>query len=125
MTFDPATTVAGPVLVTAMSAEGLVTNVLAVELLLPGVGSDVLLDTVAVLDSVPLAVGLTCPTNTKVAVEPAARVVHDAVEVLPPETDADGPEDWVKLTKVSADGSVSVRLALVAASGPLLVTVIV
>src|SRR6266481_3080250 len=108
-----------------MSAEGLVTNVLAVALLLPGVGSDVLLDTVAVLDSVPLAVGLTCPTNTKVAVEAAAKVAHEAVEVLPPETDADGPEDWVKLTKVSADGSASIRLGPAAGSGPLLVTVIV
>ena len=102
-----------------------VTLVVAVELLLPGVGSDVLLDTVAVLDSVPLAVGLTCPTNTKVEVEPAAKLAHVAVEVLPPETDADGPEDWVKLTKVSPDGSVSVRLGLAAGSGPLLVTVIV
>src|SRR5215471_14919327 len=125
--FDPATTVAGPTLVTAKSADGVVTDVLAVELLLAkGIGSDVVLDTVAVLDNVPLAVGLTCATTTKVAVEPAARLVHAAVIVLPLDPSvALGPVGCRALTKVSPVGSGSVIAALAAASGPLFTTVIV
>ena len=114
-------------MVIARSADTLLTDVVVVAVLLPGVGSAVLLDTVAVLVNVePLArLVLVCATKTKVAVELAARLVHEAVDVLPPESVALGPADCVKLTKVSPDGSASDSDALAAALGPLLVTVIV
>src|SRR5690242_10463628 len=123
--FDPATTLAGPTLVTARSADALVTVAVAVPALSPMTGSAVLVVTVAVLLKEPVAVGLTCATSTKVAVEPAAKLAHVAVDVLPPESDALGPEACVKLTRVSAEGSMSVICAFAAVSGPRFLTVIV
>src|SRR5690242_9533351 len=125
--FVPARTVAGPTLVIAKSADAPVTAVVVVAVLLPGVGSDVPLDTVAVLVNVePLArVALVCATRIRVAEEPAARLAHEAVDVLPPDSVAPGPVDCVKLTKVSPAGNVSVMVALVAAFGPLFATVMV
>jgi len=126
--FVPATTVAGPVFVTAISADGALTEVETVAALLMPLESDVLLVTLAVLDKVePLGrLALVCATNMKVAVEPVARVVQVAVDVLPPTSVAGCPPgDCVKLTKVSPDGSASDIDAFCASAGPRFVTVIV
>ena len=114
-------------MVIVKSADGFSTSELAVELLLNGVGSGVLLDTAAVLvNDEPLArLALVCATKIRVAEEPGARLAHVAVAVLPPDSVALGPVDCVKLTKVSPDGSVSDIDALAAAFGPLFATVMV
>src|SRR5436189_133484 len=80
----PAMIVAGAVLTTAMSADVL-TVVLAVLVLFPGVGSVVVVVTVAVLESVlPLVVpALTVATTLNVAVAPAFRVERELVMLLP------------------------------------------
>src|SRR2546422_5063721 len=81
----PAMTVAGPVLVTARSAE-LMTVVLTVELLLLGVGSVVLLLTEVVLLMVEPSGSdeLAVTTIWNVAVAPAAKLAALAVKVVVP-----------------------------------------
>src|SRR5262249_59744712 len=95
--------------------------------LLKGLASGWLLVTLAVLDKFePLPrPALVCATRMKVDVAPAAKVVQEAVDVLPPTSDALGPLDCVKLTKDSLAGSASDIDAFCASLGPLLVTVIV
>ena len=114
-------------MVTAMSADGALTEVETVAALLRPFVS-LLADTLAVLVKVELLtrLALVCATNMKVAVEPVARVVQVAVDVLPPTSVAGCPPgDCVKLTKVSPDGSASDIDAFCASAGPRFVTVIV
>ena len=120
--FCPCVTVAGAVLITATSALGAFTVSVAVEALLPGFGSLVVLVTVAVLlRTVGATVAVAVSVN--VAVAPLAKLAHVAVEVVPPVVVAAGPEVWTKLTNVALAGSVSDNCTLAAASGPALLTV--
>src|SRR5439155_1115602 len=104
------------------------TVVVAVDVLLPGVGSVVLLETFAVLDKVePLAsLALTLTTRVKVALAPAARVAAVVVTVPVPPTvgvvDVK-PTGAVKDTKVVPVGTASVSATLCASLGPVLVRV--
>src|ERR1700736_2294086 len=77
----PAAIVAGPVLTMATSAMGgtALTVVTAVEVLLAGLGSAVVLDTVAVLDTVPDAGAV--PVRVAVNTAPLARVPAAQVRV--------------------------------------------
>src|SRR5450631_627049 len=118
--FEPATTVAGPVLVIARSADA-VTPVDVEEVLLPGTGSAVVEETEAVLLNVPACAGAVTTTvmvGAVVAVASAGRV--QVTETLPvllqvqPVPTAD--------TKVIPAGSVSVTDRLAASDGPLLLT---
>src|SRR5471032_2155808 len=75
--------VAGPVLTIARSADA-VMIVLAVEVLLPGTGSEVVDDTLAVLDSVVAWAGAVTTKVMTGAMTPVARVATVQVtEVLP------------------------------------------
>jgi hypothetical protein len=119
-TAPPATTVAGPVLTRARSAEP-VTEVEAVEVLLPGTGSGVALDTVAELVSVPGCAGAVTTTVIVGAVAPEARAATVQVtDTLPafvhvhPAPDAD--------TNATPAGSVSVTETLAAGDGPAFTT---
>jgi hypothetical protein len=123
-------TVAGPVLVTNRSALVPVTVVVVVALLLAGLGSEVMLVTVAVfVMMVPAGVAaLTFAVNANVAVAPLAKVAKVAITVPVPPTGgvvnvAAGPEVCTKLTNVVPAGSTSGNDALLAASGPALLTV--
>ena len=116
-------------MVTDRSA-ALLTVVVAVALLFPGVGSVVVELTVAVLVIVePLGVAaLTLTTSEKVAVAPAARVAMFAVIVPVPPTAGEvieepGPEVCITETKVVFAGVESVRETLCAGLGPLFVNV--
>src|SRR2546429_346872 len=123
--FVPAMTVAGPVLVTARSA-WVLTVVVAVALLLPGTVSVVEVVAVAVLLSVPLfaALGLTRATNWNEADCPLASDAMVSLIALPVLFSVkEGPLAWLCDTKVVPAGSVSARVTLAAAPGPVLVTV--
>src|SRR5262249_17817981 len=120
----PAAAVAGPVLVTARSAE-VVTVVVAVAVLLVASGALVALVTVTELVMVePFnALELTWATMVKVAEAPAARDV--VVKVVVPAPANAGAEVWVEDTRVALAGRVSVTVTFWASEGPALVTVMV
>jgi hypothetical protein len=121
VTCSPTETGSGvSVLVIARSAEeteGL-TVVDEVALLLPGTGSLVVLDTLAVLLNVPAAVGVT--TIVTVALAPLATLPRLQVTVLVP---LQPPWLGVADTNVVAAGNVSVTVTAEAEVGPPLVTV--
>jgi hypothetical protein len=124
----PGVTVAGAVFVTETSAETL-TVVVAVAELLPGVGSGVVLDVVAVLDSVPVAPVGTLTTSEKVALAPEA--IEAMVQLtVPPAPTAGvvqlnaGPAVCVEETNVVPAGSASESVTPVTL-GPALATVMV
>src|SRR6185437_16779486 len=115
---------AGAVFTIARSAEALTRVAVAAEVLLPVVGSEVALVTVAVLLSVvPSATLLpTCTTNVKLAEAPLASVAIVQLTVLVPlQLNAD-PVFCVIDTKLVFAGSVSVQLTLCASLGPLFAT---
>ena len=116
----PATTVAGPVLVMARSAEG-VTVVDAVEVLLPGTGSVVADVTVAVSDSVAACPGAVTVTVIDGAEVPVASVGRVQVTETLPVFEQVHPVP-VADTKVTPAGSVSVTDTDVASDGPALAT---
>src|SRR5579859_6054911 len=115
--------VAGPVLVTPRSALGNVTVVLAVEELLAALGSGVAELTEAVLlSTVPSAnPDATLAVTVRPTPDPLdmLAVLQEMVLPRPQEVGGGLPKKFAS-TKVSPAGSVSVRLTLVAASGPLL-----
>src|SRR5438132_520610 len=114
----PAVAVTGPDLVIARSAEA-ITWVVADAVLLALFGSDSLPVTVALLVMVPAVAGAVA-LIVIVALAPEAR--GPTAQVTVPEALVQVP--WVELadTNVTPEGSVSVTVAPVAASGPLLVT---
>lgn len=104
------------------------TVVVAVALLLPGVGSVMTADTVAVLLSVlPVSAKATATLSVKAALPTANEGVEH--ETVPPEAGAgvvhDQPPGEDSEANAVPAGSVSLQEAENAASGPLLVTVIV
>ena len=109
---------------------GQATVVLKVAVLFAKLGSFVVLATVAVLVTVvpPVTPAPKCVTKVKVAVAPLAKEGIVAVTVPAAPTaglvgvqPAGADRDW----NVNPEGRTSVRVTLCAASGPLLVTVIV
>ena len=68
-----------------MSAVGTMTVVVAVAVLLAGVGSEVVAETVAVLVSVPSVCGATCTTMSTVALAPPGKMPRLHVTVVEPE----------------------------------------
>ena len=120
VTLPPATTVAGPVLVIARSAEA-VTPVLVDEVLLAGTGSAVVDDTDAVFVRLPACAGAVTTTVIAGAVAPVARVgrVHptDTLPVLVQVQPAPAAD-----TKVTPAGRVSVTETAAASDGPLSTT---
>jgi hypothetical protein len=114
---EPAAAVAGPLLVIDRSAFA-VTFVLAVELLLPGVGSEVVADTVAVFERLATVFAVT--TRAIVGDAPALTVPRLQVTVLVPEHE---PTEGVAETKVVPAGSVSLTVTPAALLGPEFVTV--
>jgi hypothetical protein len=120
---EPTAPVAGPVFVTATSADALI-ELDDVELLFAALGSVTTDATVAVLEiTVPFAVEpLTLTVSVMVAVAAFARVPNAQVIVVVP---LHVPCDGVVETNVVAAGSVSDSETEVAGFGPLLVTVIV
>ena len=99
---------------------GLLTAVVAVALLLPGLLSGVADDAVAVLLSVPAVVERT--TTVTVTEAPAANVPRLHVIVVVPEHD---PALGVADTRLAVAGSGSVSVTADAANVPALLTVIV
>ena len=119
-TEPPATTVAGPVLVIARSADA-VTVVLTVELLLPGVGSFVVDATAPVLVRTAACAGAVTVTVMVGAVAPAARAARvQLTETLPVLVQTQPPP--AADTKVTPAGRVSVTVRFAASEGPLLTT---
>src|SRR6266511_4102671 len=119
------------VLVTTRSADASTTVVWVAELL-AAFGSVVVVVTVAVLLSVePLAaLGLTWTTRVKVALAPAAKLAAVAVKVPVPPTGGvvrlnAGPLVCIADTNVVLAGIRSLSVALAAALGPALLTVMV
>src|SRR5437870_2799227 len=98
----PATTVAGPLLVMATSAEVLIA-VVCVEVLLPGAGSALVDETVAVFEMFD-AFGATWPTSVNVADAPELSTVILQLTVAPPVQVNAGPDVWAIETKVTAAG---------------------
>ena len=83
--------------------------------------------TVAVFDSVPLAVCETVPMTVNVAIVPDLRVTVVAMSPLPlaeAQLPFAGTTEHVQVADWSAAGSVSVTSASVTSEGPLLVTLI-
>ena len=121
VTVPPAVTVAGPDLVTDKSADA-ITVVLAVSVLLPGVGSGVVDETVAELVSEAAWFGAVT-TTVNVVDEPAAHVarVHVA-EVLPLLPHNQPPFDGDTDTNETPAGRVSTIETLSALDGPRLST---
>ena len=119
-TAAPATTVAGPVLVILRSADA-VTVVPATEVLLPGVGSAVVEDTEAVLDSAAAWLGAVTTTVIAGAVAPvtsAARVqLTDTLPVFVHVQPVPAAE-----TNVTPAGMESVTVTEAPSEGPLLTT---
>src|SRR5438132_3583158 len=121
----PGAAVAGPVLVTARSAD-VATVVVTVDVLLAAFVSVVVVAAEAVLVMVePLP---TCTTIVKVAVAPAASV--GLVSVIVPVPPGAGvklvkPAGWVSETNVVPAGVSSVREMFCASLGPAFVSVIV
>ena len=122
----PATTVAGPLLVIETSAL-VETVVLVVELLLPGLPSEVVDATVAVLlIVVPLGVEIPVwTTSVNVAEAPAAKVAREQETVAPVVHVNAGPLFCASETNEVPAGNTSVQLTLVAFEGPALATVTV
>ena len=124
----PATTVAGPVMLTARSLD-VTTFAAAVEVLLLGLLSGVTTTRVAVFDTVPIASDATLRTTVNVAVAPAASGarLHDSVPPCPAGGSVHvnaGPVFCVYDANVVPAGSVSVNVTCAESDGPLLVTVI-
>ena len=120
-TEDPATTVAGPVLAIARSAEA-VTPVVTDEELLAAFGSAVVAATLAVLVSDAACAGAVTVTVITGAVTPVAKAaLVQVTDTLPVFAQAQPvpPAD----TNVTPAGSVSVTVRLAASDGPLFVTV--
>ena len=119
-TLFPATTVAGPVLVIARSADA-VTVVFATEVLFAAFGSAVVLDTLDVFDSVAAWPGAVTTIVIVGAVAPATRagLVQDA-ETFP--TLLQVHPVPVADTNVMPAGSVSVTVSEAASDGPLFTT---
>ena len=131
MTFDPAATVAGPLLVTLRSAL-VATVAVVVELLLPLFGSLVAADTLAVLATLlPFgADGVMRMTNENAADPPAGNEPRlQEIVPVPPTAGVEqmkaGPLVWLAETNVVLAGVVSVRETVEALDGPLFVTVTV
>ena len=120
VTDAPATTVAGPVLVIARSADG-VTVVVAEEELLPGTGSLVVAATVAVSVRVAPCAGAVTTTAIVGAVTPAASAGRVQVAETLPAFEQTQPTP-VALTKVTPAGRVSVTVRFAASDGPLSTT---
>ena len=120
VTVPPAVTDAGPVLTTARSADAL-TTVTTVELLFPGTGSAVVLDTDAVFDRLPACAGAVTTTVTSGAVVPVASTarvhVTDTLPVFVHTHPAPAAD-----TNVTPAGSVSVTDTFAASDGPLSTT---
>jgi hypothetical protein len=111
--FEPAATLAGPVLTIETSALA-VTLVFDVEVLLARFGSVVVEETVAVLTTAPAELGLTT-TSVIVGVAPTATVPREQVTVVVPEQD---PTDGVADTNVVPAGRTSVTVTPAAELGP-------
>src|SRR5437660_10346602 len=130
--FVPAVTVAGPDLVTARSVTAL-TVVVMVELLLAGLGSVVLLLTLAVLTMLEPsgALEFTCTTMVKDAEPAGGKAVGSRAAMFPvlPAAGAvtrnAGPLVCASETKVVLAGTASVNSTPWASLGPLFVKVIV
>src|SRR5439155_639887 len=120
--FVPTIADAGPVLIAARSALGLVL-VVAVAVVLVRLASGVVLVTVAVLVTVPVVAAGTVTTSWKMSCSTAGRVV--AVAALPATAKAVAPLVLVNDTKVVPAGMVSVTATVWALDGPLLVSVTV
>jgi len=123
--FEPAVTAAAAVLVTPTSAL-VETFVMAVEPLLPGFKSFVVVETLAVLLIVePFGVDeAMVTTRLNVAVAPGASDAIEQLWVVVPLHVKVGPPVCVFETKVVLAGRVSVHWTLDAVDGPLFVTVI-
>src|SRR5438445_719237 len=121
-----AVSVVGPLFVTERSALAK-TVVGAVELLLPGLLSVVVLVTFAVFEStVPFGVALLTPATTlKAAEAPLTSVPIEQLTVAPVVQLKVGPLVWFSETNVVPAGSVSVHVTVWASEGPLFATVIV
>src|SRR3954466_2699875 len=115
-----ATTVAGPAFTIDRSAEA-VTDVLAVEALLPGFGSLVAELTLAELVSDAVCAGAVTTTVIVGAVVPAASAGRVQVTVTLPALVQTQPVP-VADTKVTPAGSVSVTESVAASDGPALAT---
>jgi hypothetical protein len=120
-TFAPATTVAGPVLTIARSADA-VTVVLTTEVLFPGTGSDVVDETDAVFDRLPACAGAVTTTVIAGAVDPAVNAGRVHVTDTFPTLVHVHPVP-VADTNVTPAGSVSVTERFAASEGPLSTTV--
>lgn len=120
VTLEPGFADAGPLFVTEMSAFCVITTV-AVELLLPGVGSFVVVETVAVLATVPDAFEAVEYVTAKVMLDPAVSVpmLQGATFTQPT-----GGVDVIE-TNVRKGGVGSLRTTFWASDGPLFVTLIV
>jgi hypothetical protein len=120
-TDEPATTVAGPVLLIARSAEA-VTVVVAVAVLFAGFGSAVVEATLAVLLKLPAWFGALTVTVITGAVAPAASAARVHVTDTLPVFEHDQPVP-VADTNVTPAGSVSVTVRFAASDGPAFDTV--
>ena len=126
MMLFPAVTVAGPLLIIETSAL-VETVVLAVELLLPALGSEVVDATVAVLLMVDpeAADGETLATSVNAAVAPGSSVAMLQETVAPVVQVNAGPLFCDSETKDVPAGKVSVQSTVAASEGPAFETVIV
>jgi hypothetical protein len=120
--FWPANTGSGESLLVSARFAAALTVLLVVEVLLPDTGSPTLLDTVAVLLSVPTAPAPGVTTMVTVALAPLFSVPMEQVTVAVPlqVPDVDAAE-----TNVTVAGRVSLTLTPVAVLGPALFTVMV
>ena len=125
----PAFTGSGVSILTIDRSADVATVVVSVSDSLPGLGSAVVDVAVAVLDrTVPPAVeGLTLTTRVKTAFPTASDGLAQEMVPVPPTAGVvhDQPATAESDTKVVPAGSVSLHATVAAASGPLLVTVIV
>ena len=125
MRFDPALTAAGALFVIETSAE-LVIVMFAVEELFPGFESVVVLETIAVFESVPAAVPEpTFTVSVNAAEEPAVSVAIEQLTVAPVVQLNAGPEFCWNETNVAPAGMASVSETDRASASPLFVTLIV
>jgi hypothetical protein len=123
VTVVPGTALAGKARVTLMSTSGLAVMV-AVLMLLLGVGSGVVLVTLAVLVIRPEALLANCTTSVTVAVALAAKLATLAV-TWPVLVFKLSPPDWLALSKVTPAGKTSLTVTFCATLGPALLTTMV
>src|SRR5438093_1473851 len=118
----PAAAVAGPLFVTATSAEVLIVTV-DVALLLPGFGSVIEDDAVAVFESVEPLVRFAPALNTSVNVAEAPEARVAMLQLTAGVQLNNGPDVCASETNVVPAGSASLRVTLCASLGPLFVMV--